>query len=191
MVTLRFHVVGVGRAASPPGRWGSGQRSGGGPVRRTARPGCCHTVVFHLVRGGCSVVGVAVVPASATVRAGGAQPCRCLWRGLSQITRTRPCRRMTLHLSHIFLTLGWTFIEGLSGSSARDAPALPLGQQPGSHCWVGRGFVRVAVRRFRTRWCGGSGWPGPTHRCRKTMRPRVRSYGESSTTTRSDGRMRM
>ncbi len=39
------------------------------------------------------------------------QPCRCLWRGLSQITMTRPCRRITLHLSQIFLTLGLTFIE--------------------------------------------------------------------------------
>ena len=34
------------------------------------------------------------------------QPWRCLCRGLSQITITRPCRRMTLHLSQIFLTLG-------------------------------------------------------------------------------------
>jgi hypothetical protein len=27
---------------------------------------------------------------------------------------TRPCRRITLHLSQIFFTLGWTFIELLS-----------------------------------------------------------------------------
>ena len=40
-----------------------------------------------------------------------AQPWRCLWRGFSQITMTRPFRRITLHLSQIFLTLGLTFIE--------------------------------------------------------------------------------
>src|SRR4051795_13221054 len=37
------------------------------------------------------------------------QPCRCLWRALSQMTMTRPCRRITLHLSQIFFTDGWTF----------------------------------------------------------------------------------
>ncbi len=41
------------------------------------------------------------------------QPCRCLCRGFSQITITRPCRRITLHLSQIFLTLGLTFISFL------------------------------------------------------------------------------
>ena len=34
------------------------------------------------------------------------QPCRCLWRGFSQITRTTPWRRITLHLSHIALDAG-------------------------------------------------------------------------------------
>ncbi len=38
------------------------------------------------------------------------QPWRCLWRGFSQMTMTRPLRRMTLHLSQIFLTEGLTFI---------------------------------------------------------------------------------
>src|SRR5437764_10680355 len=38
-----------------------------------------------------------------------AQPWRCLWRRFSQITMTRPWRRITLHLSQIFLTLGLTF----------------------------------------------------------------------------------
>src|SRR5882762_3378708 len=37
------------------------------------------------------------------------QPWRCLWRGSEQITMTRPCRRITLHLSQIGLTLGFTF----------------------------------------------------------------------------------
>src|ERR1700754_5226310 len=42
------------------------------------------------------------------------QPCRCLCRGLSQMTCTRPWRRMTLHFSQIRLTLGRTFIPRLS-----------------------------------------------------------------------------
>jgi hypothetical protein len=37
------------------------------------------------------------------------QPCRCLWRGSEQITMTRRCRRITLHLSQMGLTLGLTF----------------------------------------------------------------------------------
>ena len=39
----------------------------------------------------------------------GAQPWRCLWRGSSQMTMTRPCRRMTRHLLQMRLTLGLTF----------------------------------------------------------------------------------
>jgi hypothetical protein len=35
-----------------------------------------------------------------------------LWRGSEQITMTRPCRRITLHLSQIGLTLGLTFTAG-------------------------------------------------------------------------------
>src|SRR5580765_2585035 len=41
------------------------------------------------------------------------QPWRCLWRRFSQMTMTRPWRRMTLHLSQIGLTLGLTFTVGL------------------------------------------------------------------------------
>ena len=37
------------------------------------------------------------------------QPCRCLWRGFSQMTMTRLWRRITLHLSQMGLTLGLTF----------------------------------------------------------------------------------
>src|SRR5512139_3618338 len=36
-------------------------------------------------------------------------PCRCLCRGLLQITRIAPWRRMILHFSHIGLTDGRTF----------------------------------------------------------------------------------
>jgi hypothetical protein len=42
----------------------------------------------------------------AVLRADLGQPWRCLWRRFSQITMTRPLRRITLHLSQIFLTLG-------------------------------------------------------------------------------------
>src|SRR5438093_1948195 len=42
-------------------------------------------------------------------------PCRCLCRGLSQMTCTRPWRRITLHFSQIRLTLGRTFMSPRSG----------------------------------------------------------------------------
>ncbi|CPU62505.1 Uncharacterised protein [Mycobacteroides abscessus] len=59
-----------------------------------------------------------------------AQPWRCLCRRFSQITMTRPCRRITLHLSQIFLTLGLTFIfvpsvVPRSGRDRRAAPVVP------------------------------------------------------------------
>jgi hypothetical protein len=45
-------------------------------------------------------------------------PWRCLWRGFTQMTRTEPWRRITLHFSHIGFTDGRTFIETcLSGCS--------------------------------------------------------------------------
>lgn len=55
-----------------------------------------------MVLGGHHLVVNAVV-------CGRCQPCRCLWRGSEQITMTRPCRRITLHLSQMGLTLGFTF----------------------------------------------------------------------------------
>src|SRR3954466_806818 len=36
-------------------------------------------------------------------------PCRCLWRGVEQITSTPPRRRMILHFSHMGLTEARTF----------------------------------------------------------------------------------
>src|SRR4029450_12535672 len=40
-----------------------------------------------------------------------AQPCRCLWRGLVQMTITTPWRRIVLHFSQILLTDGLTFMS--------------------------------------------------------------------------------
>src|SRR3954467_9503180 len=49
-------------------------------------------------------------------------PCRCLCRGLEQITSTAPCRRMILHFSHIGLTDGRTFMEPFGGESVKRGP---------------------------------------------------------------------
>src|SRR5690625_7883202 len=48
------------------------------------------------------------------------QPCRCLCRGFVQMTRTPPLPRITLQLSHIFLTEGRTFICSLSAPGRSD-----------------------------------------------------------------------
>src|SRR6478672_10083826 len=50
------------------------------------------------------------------------QPWRCLCRALSQMTMTRPCRRITLHLSQIFFTDGWTF----TGAAPHSFDRVPL-----------------------------------------------------------------
>src|SRR5260370_29322499 len=68
-------------------------------------------------------------------------PCRCLCFGvLEQITRTTPCRLITLQLGHIFLTDGLTFISKSlesdlaidRGSRARPRPC----PRPGAACSV-------------------------------------------------------
>src|SRR2546423_1178097 len=68
-------------------------------------PGVYAVLWVCLVRR--TVVWCALLPCSASPASH--QPWRCLWRRFSQITMTRPCRRITLHLSQIFLTLGLTF----------------------------------------------------------------------------------
>src|SRR5689334_19262148 len=67
-----------------------------------SRRASCHEVGYSVVR--CSVVECPAKPGVSRP-----QPWRCLWRGFSQITMTRPWRRITLHLSQIFFTLGLTF----------------------------------------------------------------------------------
>jgi hypothetical protein len=49
-----------------------------------------------------------------------------LWRKFSQITITTPWRRITLHLSQIFLTLGFTFTSSLlvTGPGLRPGPLV-------------------------------------------------------------------
>src|SRR5205809_4799320 len=65
------------------------------------------------------------------------QPWRCLWRGLVQITMTRPWRRITLHFSHIFLTLGRTFIGPLLVPVGDPAPAEVVRSQFHLHAVAG------------------------------------------------------
>ena len=57
------------------------------------------------------------------------QPCRCLWRGFSQMTCTRPCRRITLHFSHMRLTLGRTFIFHSLSAGVFARPWVPQPKQ--------------------------------------------------------------
>src|SRR5688572_19481486 len=89
-------------------------------------------------------------------------PCRCLWRGLLQITRIAPWRRMILHFSHIGLTDGRTFTASfrrlLRGGGARaydSAQARPpnLARTPGA--LGGRGFAALVPGREDARsGCG-------------------------------------
>ena len=94
------------------------------PVRLSAGPGLRPGVnPGGVARGSSSRTRLGVPSRSSVVLEGlqrvlrrfgrdsGRQPWRCLWRGFSQITMTTAWRRMTLHLSQIFLTLGLTFMR--------------------------------------------------------------------------------
>src|SRR5947209_2457605 len=65
------------------------------------------------------------------------------------MTMTRPCRRITLHLSQIFFTDGWTFTGDAAHSSDAtldlDGPVL----------------LRHARHGLLTRFVSGPGFPGP------------------------------
>src|SRR3954469_4278975 len=109
LVVLLDSVSRRSGAVTDPGSWAAAQkggppvpglRAGGDVLRRhdgrSSGAGCCvHSLVWRAVE------------ALSTARVvGPAQPWRCLWRRFSQITMTRLLRRITLHLSQIFLTLG-------------------------------------------------------------------------------------
>ena len=138
--------TGVGRVPPPTSGRGPGPWSGGIPPARRLLGSGGDAMVRPPPWGrpvGSSVVGR---PASGT------QPWRCLWRTFSQMTMTRPCRRITLHLSQIFLTLGLTFMLVLSlvptrvGRTTRtDAGALPIGP-PGGGRSPGTLLTRSAPR---------------------------------------------
>src|SRR4029450_6875100 len=77
-------------------------------------------------------------------------PCRCLCRGLLQITRIAPWRRMILHFSHIGLTDGRTFTASfrrlLRGGGARaydSAQARPPNLARTPRALGGRGFAAL------------------------------------------------
>ncbi len=63
------------------------------------------------------------------------QPCRCLWRGSEQITRTTRLRRTILHLRQIFFTEAMTFMS----SSFRYRAGSPL--------------LKLALRSRLSYWC--------------------------------------
>ena len=65
----------------------------------------CVLAVLLMELFGCAGRGAAAAAAGPVT-----QPWRCLCRGSEQITMTRPCLRMILHLLQIFLTLGLTFM---------------------------------------------------------------------------------
>ena len=110
-----------------------GLRAGGDVLGRPRRPG---------PGAGCCLSSVGCAPDGSATWCD--QPCRCLCRRFSQITMTRPLRRITLHLSQILLTLGWTFIAscllmmlwpGAGDSACRLPPsAVGPGLQEGSGC---------------------------------------------------------
>src|SRR5437764_11313878 len=76
-----------------------------------------------------------------------AHPWRCLWRRFSQITITTPWRRITLHLSQIFLTLAFTFTSSLlvAGPGQRPGPLVVWWCLPCSGRRCGAGTDRRAT----------------------------------------------
>ena len=65
----------------------------------------------------------------------GDQPWRCLCLGVTQITITRPWRRITRHLSHIFLTEARTFI-GVWSPVSQTATLSHQSSRAASMRWV-------------------------------------------------------
>src|SRR3954453_11884821 len=65
-------------------------------------------------------------------------PCRCLWRGFEQITKTAPWRRMILHFSHMGLTEGRTFMVPFE--KGRIHPRAGTNHAAGATFQISKGF---------------------------------------------------
>src|SRR3954454_23875275 len=76
------------------------------------------------------------------------------------MTMTRPWRRITLHLSQIFLTLGWTFIDvsGVARVLGRAARSVGRGRANDPYTLATAHLVTTSARTCPSRGACENGW---------------------------------